>query len=148
MNKINLQTYETVHASCQSGHPLTRLFSESVKFPLNFALSRQSCIDTVVLRGQWSCPITRNPYPNFLCKNIWQEWLYKETLVQGKLIWLCILRSPLQQHICVLLTEHQGKQDKQRLNKRNIKARSFNRCCSGKSIGITYYEGVSLALGI
>jgi hypothetical protein len=53
MNKVNLQAYETVLASCQSVRPLTRLFSESVKFSLNFVLSRhESCIDTVARRGQ------------------------------------------------------------------------------------------------
>jgi hypothetical protein len=58
------------------------------------------------------------------------------------------VRSLLRQHICVSLTEHQGKQNRQCAHKRNIKARSCNHCCSGKSISITYYECVSIALGI
>jgi hypothetical protein len=52
-NKINLQAYETVLSTSQSVRPLTRLFSESVKFPLNFVLNRhESCIDTLVRGGQ------------------------------------------------------------------------------------------------
>ena len=31
---------------------------------------------------------------------------------------------------------------------RNIEARSYNHCCSGKAINITYCECVFLALGI
>lgn len=50
---MNLQAYETVFSNCQSVRPFTRLFSESVKFPLNFVLSRhESCIDTLVRGGQ------------------------------------------------------------------------------------------------
>ena len=58
------------------------------------------------------------------------------------------MRSLLQQHICVSLTEHQGKQDRQDAHKHNIKARLCNHRSSGKSISITYYGRVSLALGI
>jgi len=32
--------------------------------------------------------------------------------------------------------------------KRNTEARSLNHCCSGKAIGVTYSEGVLVALGI
>ena len=33
-------------------------------------------------------------------------------------------------------------------NVRNIKGRSYNRCCNGKAISVTYSECVSVALGI
>ena len=50
---MNLQAYETVVSASQYVRPLTWLFSESVKFPLNFVLSRyESCIDTLVRGGQ------------------------------------------------------------------------------------------------
>jgi len=32
------------------------------------------------------------------------------------------------------------------MHKRNIEARSLNRCCRGNAINITYSEGVSVAL--
>jgi hypothetical protein len=40
------------------------------------------------------------------------------------------------------------KQDRQCTYKRNIEARSCNHCCSRKAKSITYYECVSVALGI